>query len=469
MDPESKGLAESISRQNSVLAERWSRCPSNRIHGLKKGEAIDFLKGIEDKYRRGYVARLLENAAQWVENMDEATRMYNVGSFEKFLFPLIRAVYANLVAADLVSVQPMDMPIGLVFYYDVKYGSNKGDIVRGDKMFDATRGPSQKFHYTDEVVENETVDTGDSGSAYSGTLSYFPVRPGTLRITDGNQNAADDGNGTMIGAVASGSINYATGAWNVVFNSTVETNLVIYASYEFDLEASDQVPQIDIQLTSSPVTARSRKLRARWSIEAQQDLKAFHGIDAETDTVGYMANEISRELNQSIIRHLRQIAAAGSVTWDRTPPDGTHWYWWKEKLYDVMVEGSELVFEYTQRAQANWAICSSDVAAVVRTLAKFVPAGDPGTSVAGVRKIGTIGQFTVFDDPAYPSSEFLLGFKGSSFLDTGYVHATYQGLYTTPTIVLDDFVSRKGMAVRTAQKVVNAGFYVRGTVTESAS
>jgi len=468
MEGEYKGLVESMVSANQMLAERWSRCPSDRIHGLKRGESIDFLKGIEDPYKRSYVARLLENAAKWVENMDEATRMYNVGAFEKFLFPLIRAVYANLVAADLVSVQPMDMPIGLVFYYDVKYGTTKGDISQGDKMFDASRGPSQKFHYTDEVVEGEVIG-GTGGQALSITLAYTPIRPGTVKISDGTLNVYDDGNGSLEGnrTGAAHTINYATGAVVVTLSSTASADIT--ATYEFDLEASDQIPQIDIHLTSSPVTARSRKLRARWSIEAQQDLKAFHGIDAETDTVGYMANEVSRELNQSIIRHLRSVAAAGTVTWDKTPPVSTHWYWWKEKLYDVLVQGSELVFAYTQRAQANWLICATDVAAVVRTLAKFVPGGDPGTSVAGVRKIGTIGQFTVFDDPAYPASEFLMGFKGASFLDTGYVHATYQGLYTTPTIVLDDFISRKGMSVRTAQKVVNAGFYCRGTVTQSGS
>jgi len=91
-----------------------------------------------------------------------------------------------------------------------------------------------------------------------------------------------------------------------------------------------------------------------------------------------------------------------------------------------------------------------------------------GSDTAGVRKIGTIGEFTVFKDPTYPTNNFLMGFKGSSFLDTGYIYAPYLGLYTTPTIVLDDMLQRKGMMQRVGLKVINPNMYATGAVTAAA-
>ena len=471
---ELKQMLETQNARGLMLAERWSKFPGSHIRGYEKSGNIDFMQDLDEDYKRSVMAQMYENTYKWLSGLDESTRTLQVGSFEKFVFPVLRAVMANLVAADLVTVSPLDAPTGLVFYFDVIYGSNKGNIARGQKMYDVRTGPSTNYHYTDEIVEEEPIGTGDAATAqFTGNIGYTPARPSTVIITDGAQQATDDGNGNLVGDVAAGgnnTISYATGAYDVTFAANVGNGDAVTATYEYNSEANEGTPEIDLQLTSAPVTARTQKLRARWSLEAQQDFQAYHGINAEVELVAFMANEIAKELNYKIIRHIRQVASAGAVTWDRTPPAGVPWIWHKESIYDALVEQSNLIFQRTQRAVGNWIVASTDVCNVLETISKYTGNSAGSTSpagLAGVRKIGQVGDFTLFKDPTYPSGEFLMGHKGTSFLDTGYIYAPYLQLFTTGTITLDDMISRKGMGMRTGLKVVNSGMYSTGTLSQS--
>ena len=233
-----------------------------------------------------------------------------------------------------------------------------------------------------------------------------------------------------------------------------------------NMEANANIPQLDVILTSTPVTARMYKLRARWSLEAEQDLKAYHGLSAEDEIVQYQANEINRELCYRVIRTLRQRASAGAVTWSQTPAAGVPWKWHKEELYDKFVELSELIFESTQRWGATWAVCGVNVVRIIETLDRFVPAGaQQGKESAGIQYVGTLGEYEIFKDPTINRNEWIMGYKGEGLLYTGFIHAVYIGLYTTPTVTLDDFISRKGMATRAAQKPINMRMYGIGQVT----
>ncbi len=380
-------------------------------------------------------------------------------------------VFANLVAADLVSVQPLPAPTGLVFYMDAVAGRTKGSTTRGTKIFDAKAGPERSYHYTDEVVENEVLGT-TSSDQIDGTLSYLPIRPGTIAITDGTYTVTDDGNGALIGDVDGGgtnTINYATGAYDVTFTAAHDDSDSVTVTYEYDMEASDYIPELEIQLTSTPVVTRPNKLRARWAMEAEQDLLAVHGVVAETELVTLMTNRISQEINEKIIRHLRQIAynAASPVSFDPAPPVGVSYKDHKEIIVDAFTETSNTIFAATQRVQGNWLIVGMNVANIVETLLPMFVKAPPQAGVAGIRKIGTLGDWEVYKDSAYPVNEWLMGAKGGNFLDTGYVHAVYQGLVSTPTITLDDFISRRGLMTRSAQKVVNERFYARGALVST--
>lgn len=256
------------------LAEKWQRLPTKdrttgkpTIKGYQKFESIDFMQGVQDPWKRALVANMLENALKYYQRMDETTRTLAVGNFEKYVFPIIRMTFANLVAADLVSVQPLAGPTGLIFYYDAIAGSTKGRITKGTKLYDAKRGPERSFHFTDETVENEAVATGTGSVAnYTGTLAYFPIRPGTLTLTDGTRIVTDDGNGGLLGDINGGgtnTVNYSTGAYNVTFSVNITNGNAITATYEYNSEANNNIPEMEIQLTSTPVVTRPNKLRAR--------------------------------------------------------------------------------------------------------------------------------------------------------------------------------------------------------------
>lgn len=475
MNESTEMLFEARKAKTAQLVESWAKFDGKKIRGYEKQEKVNFLEGITNTHQAEVMSQLYENTYQWLQSLSESTRTLQVGSFEKFVFPVLRAVMANLVASELVTVSPLDAPTGLVFYFDVLYGSNKGNIAKGSKMYDVRTGPSQNIHYTDEIVQEENVGSGNGVNARFGAgtaaFAYSPIRPGTVVITDGTQRATDNGNGKLEGDLNVGGanvINYSTGIFDVTFAAAPASGDGITATYEYNSEANSNTPEIDLQLTSAPVTARTQKLRARWSLEAQQDFQQYHGLNAEVELVAFMANEIAKELNYKIITQLRTVASAGAVTWDRTPPQGVPWIWHKESLFDALVQQSNLIFRKTQRALGNWVLGGIGFCNVVETLSKFkASGGGAAAGMAGVRKIGTIGDYDVYKHPGYEFNDFMMGHKGTSFLDTGMIYAPYLQLFTTGTITLDDMISRKGMGMRSGLKVVNSAMYATGTVAQT--
>jgi len=347
-------------------------------------------------------------------------------------------------------------------------------------MFDARRGPAPDFHFTDERIEAEQLAVGDAVTVnFLGNLAYTPVRAGTVVITDGTQTATDDGNGNLVGDVnpaGTNTVTYGNGAYNVTFAAAPAAGLNVTADYEVNFEGNANTPELDLVISSSPVVARPNKLRLRWSVEAQQDLQAYHGVNAEAELVAFGTNEVMKEINYKIIRHIASIAAAGNVQWDRTPPANVQWFFHKNSLYDLLVQQSNLVFRATQRVVPNWIVAGIEVCNVIEVLDKFQKAGGGGGD-AGVRKIGTLGNFDVYKDPSFglgagdvlTHDQWLMGYKGGGMLDTGYIWAPYLPLYVTPTIVLDDMLARKALAQRSGQKVVNANFYSIGTLVQTGA
>lgn len=464
-------MLETVAGNADRLVEKWSHIPRKGIvRGLETEDPrvkhVDFLEGVEDPTKRRTIAMLMENNAKYNARLDETTRAFMVGPYEKSIFGIIRAVYANTILDKLVSVQPLDAPTGRIFYLDVRYTDTKGKIQAGTRAFDATVGPARGIGYPSEVVEEEAIATGDGvTSAYDGTLSWHPVRPGTVTFTDGTQVIRDDGAGNLIGDVyADGWINYQTGAYEFTAHAAPGVGDALVCSYEYNMEANEKIPMMDIVLTSSPVTARQFKLRARWSLEAEQDLKAYHGLSAEDEIVQYQANEINRELCYRVIRTLQNVAAAGTTTWAVTPGVGVPWKWHKEELFDKFVETSEYIFQATQRFGATWAVIGTNVARIIQTLDRFVPAGKVNKESAGIQYIGTLGDYECYKDPTMDPDKWLMGYKGEGLMYTGFVHAVYLGLYTTPSITMDDFLTRKGIATRASQKVINRFMYSTGTL-----
>ncbi len=442
----------------------------DRGRQLAEGRWRPMVQSLGDPSVQDFTALLLENERLFLNTLEEDVKIQNIGSFEKFVFPIIRAVFPNLIAKDIVSVQPMTGPTSLVFYLDAIYGTDKGTIQAGDTMFHARKGHLADDQYSSESVVGETLGVLGS-TVYTGTLSFHSSRPGTLVITSADATGTiiltDTGvgafaqSGTSTNNISSGSINYATGAWAVTFSATTTAGLT--ANYYYNSEGSDQIPVVDINLSSVPVRAIPHKLRARWSVEAATNLKAIHGLEAESELVALLSEKIRWDIDRRIITDLFTIAAAGTVSWNKPAPAAVSYNDHKQTFIDALIEASNLIFRATRRGTGNFVVCGTNVANVIESLYGFRPQAVAGN---GVVFVGTLqGRWSIYKDPYLDADTFLVGWKGNSFLEAGYVYAPYVPLYTTPTYVLDDMLNRKGMMTQYGTKAINGDFYAVGTVT----
>jgi len=271
---------------------------------------------------------------------------------------------------------------------------------------------------------------------------------------------------------------------------------VVAAGAQWGLEDEAFIPEIDIKVDSIAVTAVTRKLKAKWTPELGQDLNAYHNLDAEVELTSILSEQIALEIDREILNDLVQGATAGTLYWSRSPglfvdretgaeigassaaPDFTgtvsEWY---ETLIETINDVSARIHRKTLRGGANFVICSPEVASILEFTAGFRAAvtvdSDAGT--IGAVKTGAISKkFDVYVDPYFPRQVILVGRKGGSFLESGYVYAPYVPLQVTPTIFgVEDFVPRKGVMTRYAKKMVRGDMYglviCRGLVGEAGA
>jgi len=446
---------------------------------LAAGKWAPYVEGL-DGYDKITCAILLENTAREIQAMDETTRVVSIGTFNKYVFPLIRAIYPNLVATEICSVQPMTGPASLIFYFDFVYGTSKGNVASGTRVFDSITGPSMPAgyeNYSSETVYQETIGTGDStATVFSGNLKFVPVRAGTITVTctTGTVSEVDNGAG-VIGSgssKATGTIDYNTGAFTVTFSTAPGASVPIYATYNYNSEGSEDIPQVDILLTSASVTANPRKLRARWGLEAANNLKALYGLDADAELVSAIAELIKFEIDREILKDLYDSANASNTVsaWDLNPASdstsGVSFTEHKLSLVDKFVQASNNIFSSTKRATGNWIVAAVNVMNIIETLPGWK--ADPTAGSVGVVRAGVLnGRWTVYKDPYMTTNTYLVGHKGVSFLEAGYVYAPYIPLMTTPTVILDDFIARRGILTQYAKKLVNSRFYAKGSITDT--
>ena len=441
-----------------------------------------FVEDIENNFQRRATAIVLENTRRYLEGLDETTKAISIGDFQKYAFPLVRAIFPELVANQLVSVQPMLGPVSQVFYLDFVYGTTKGNVSRGTKVFDSIGlGPNNPY-YSSPLVEGETLGTGSgTQTEFTANLSYTPVRAGSVVFTDGISTITDDGSGNLVGDGA-GTIDYGSGAVDVTFANAPASGMVVTSNYEYDMEGNSNIPEIDLILTSSPVIARPRKMKARWSLESAFNLRTLHGLEAEVELTSAVGAEIRFEVDREIILDLSNAVPSFNLApaWSKskvftdtdpyTSASGARdTVGYTEHLLSMVnqfVVAGNKIFGSTGRATGQWIVMGLEVANIVETLPGFVPVpGMPNGMTKGVYMAGTLnGRWSMYKDPFYPGNQWIMGYKGNTFLEAGYVYAPYIPLYTTPMIVLDDFVGRKGLATQYGKKMINPRFYSKGMI-----
>lgn len=233
------------------------------------------------------------------------------------------------------------------------------------------------------------------------------------------------------------------------------------------------LPELDLNISSSDVSAVSRKLKAKWTMESEQDLFAYYGLNAESELMSALSDEIAREIDRTVIDELFAFAGAGDTVWDSAQPTAGAWSTQSPKeyaktLYDAIVDSNNLIFKKRYR-NATWIVASADDATRLEKLENFrlFPAPDPiGTVVTGPHLFGTIAsRWTVYKDPWLTAGTVLLGFRGASPLDTGYIFAPYIPLLTTaPFTDPNTLTTVRGMMTRFATKGVIPENYATVTI-----
>jgi hypothetical protein len=249
-----------------------------------------------------------------------------------------------------------------------------------------------------------------------------------------------------------------------------------------DLGVNDTIPEIDIKVDSIAVTAMTRKLKAKWTPELAQDLNAYHNLDAEVELTSVLSEQVALEIDQEILNDLVQGATGGTLYWSRrpgrfldresgaditsatAPPDFTgtvsEWY---ETLMETINDVSARIHRKTLRGGANFIVCSPEVASILEFTAGFraaVAVDDEGGSW-GAQNVGSLSKkMDVYVDPYFPRGLVLVGRKGNSFLESGYVYAPYVPLQVTPTIFNPDtFAPTKAVMTRYAKQMVRSDMY----------
>ena len=516
--------------KRTVFDESYSKACEKRWGKLL--EAQNDRDPINHPYVRRCTALLLENEMDHIKSLHEDTLSSNAGAFTKYVFPVLRRVFPNLIANQLVSVQPMTAPVGGIFFYEKKYDDRKGtkkpqygiagtslphDMAYGGELT-AGNNINENFasNYSSEFVDYDVVVTDTGAGAvitFNNTLAlcrlpnWSPIRaPGvdgqrtfyvkaycvTNEAVVGARVLTLDPSGLTTNLLDQdlnicGTFVLATGVWtiNAILAaggaSTFQAHNVIYFQYFVNWElvgytSGASIPSISLDIALYTVKAESRKLKAKWSVEAVDDMRALHGMDAETELVSTFANEVMLEVDREIVDAL-VTGAKFAATYTYAFTAGVQGE--LETVRNLMTKISAVAAEIHRasgRAPANFIVIPPGISALLDQLSTHgdyasieqnVQASSYGpiTSDFGISRVGTLlKRFAVYCDPYMGSTKVLVGLKGNNFLDAGYVYAPYVPMQVTPTFMdPNDFTFRKGVRTRYATRMLRPEYY--GVIT----
>jgi hypothetical protein len=466
----------------------------------------------------GLMAALLENQHKAMEGkgssllFEDAFQTGNIADFTRFALPLIRKSYPKLISDNLIGVQPMSQPASLIFYIRYRYGISKGQTVAGTQImrqntsaqFARQNGWALDPYYSSQTVggmgwDGEDLTIGGGGTVASGVLVHKPVLAGTVIVNFYTPEAvADscdpltnepeiqvsfDANGAVeLAAVknptdytvdtGASSFDHSTGTVTVTLSAGDASGLVARASYEYDLENNPFQPEVTMSIDSDSMSALTRKLKTSWSLEAAQDLKSVHNIDAEATLTDLMADEMVAEIDREIINDLL-ISAAIRANHNFATAAGASVNFTDRNialLYKTL-EVANIIHRTTLRGPANWLVTSADIASKYEQLNDFRGSdalAEDGIDI-GITNAGTIqSKLKLYKDPLFPNCKVLMGYKGGNVMDTGYVYGPYIPLLSTPTVMdPNSFTPNKGIMTRYGKKLVEDGGLYYGVVNVS--
>jgi len=558
---ESANPYQSLQSDAAKLAGKWEK--TGLLEGLNGAHKNNMGIILENQAKQLVVESSQTGGGTASSGTFSSQTAVNIGGqWAGVALPLVRKVFGQIAAKEFVSVQPMNLPSGLVFYLDFQYGNDKTPFAAGDSLY-GNEGGNAPFGNTNEgglygagrfgySIQNTSSQVNvaavatakwsdfnyDSDySASFGDYKKFSFAKTGLGMADfegvkgfqlysgsaasripselvktgsaGKQVSAftsvDDTNVHFLALAAdwAGATGNAATAQSIVFQVQPTDQ------YRGDFEAGNSVPntwndsgsngnsgccppqvipEINIQMKSSAIVAKTRKLKAVWTPEFAQDLNAYHALDAEAELTSILSEYISLEIDLEILSMLIEGAGAGTENWSAvnntaisTAANGNAvvtdlgFYnsqgQWFQTLGTKIQKLSNIIHQKTLRGGANFLVCSPTVGTILESIPGFAADSDGDAAKAsyafGVQKVGSInGRYKVYKNPYMTENKILLGFRGSQFLESGAVFAPYIPLIMTPLVYdPNTFTPRKGLLTRYAKKMVRPEFY--GTINIS--
>lgn len=450
----------------------------------KWGDTIKLVESVKHEKltaeKKNALVHALENTQRRVA-YKEATNPGNIGQYKKYAVDLVTAVVPNLIAFDLVAVQPLDNKSGMLNYFNYNYSNNKGTTRAGDTFNSSLNmGPSDAY-YSSNMIKDEVVVKAGKAVPTSIDLDWAPVKLGTFSMTFnigdtvvtgisdnfGNVTFSSDG---QVGAVV-------TPAGTITFLNGVEANITgdVVVTYRYDnnsvrsdgpeVAAFTNVPGAELQIKSVPVNAETRTMRAYWAFDAEYELSKEYGQDLESLLSTQITAELAHEIDNELCLGLYDFANAAPIsTWSRTPDVGVSRWEHYNGFNITMQENSASIFEATQKYGANFAVAGTQAAVVFKAQTGFEAA--PNQTVAGPHLIGTVDGIKVFVNPAYKPNDYILGFKGASNIEAGAFYCPYMPVSSTDLIMDANFRGQRGWATSYGTAYINDKLYVKGTITD---
>lgn len=503
---------------------------ANAARLSSKWEKSGLLEGYSNEIEKNNMAMILENQAKQIVTEQSNTgtgASFAAGGGEQWAgvaLPLVRKVFAQIAAKDFVSVQPMNLPSGLVFYLDFKYGTSTGGFNAGDNMYGNVSTADSKIAVDTEAsgglygagrfgysINSASIAVQEAaGAATSASIAYDNgVNPGDYFTITKDMSSVDfDAEGVRAFRILSASVDVTTPRYttvsggNVTFviaksATTVDTELtgsVVYHKQPNDDSRGDfedtagslKIPEINVELASESIVAKTRKLKAQWTPEFAQDLNAYHSIDAEAELTSLLSEYISMEIDLEILDMLIQ-GARTTEKWSAQNNrifDGTNFIdstsdffntqgQWFQTLGTKIQKVSNKIHQKTLRGGANFLVCSPTVATILESIPGYAANtdGDKMDFAFGVQKVGQLnGRYKVYKNPYMTENVILTGYRGSQFLETGAVYAPYIPLMMTPLVYdPNTFTPRKGILTRYAKKMIRPEFYGKIYVADLAT
>jgi len=497
-------------RQATLIAEAKSNKQVNRW-----AKVINKMPEVKSKSKMSLMAAILENqhthmigdgkpqSSLLTEN-SQAVSTGNIADFTRFALPLLRKSYPKLISDNLVGVQPMSQPASLLFYIRYRYALAKGQTAAGTQIM--RQNTSQSFsrqngwaldpYYSSQTVKDESLTI--AGGVISGNLVHKPILAGTVVVNvfaedtdscdtpDPLLQVTFDASGTPDVVVQSddvttalsvdtGSSSFNNDSGDVTVTLTggsLPAGAFATVDYEFDLENNPFQPEVTLSIDSDSVSAITRKLKTSWSLEAAQDLKSVHNIDAEATLTDLLGDEIVAEIDREIINDLI-IASSIRATHNFATAAGASVNFVDRNialLYKTL-EVANVIHRTTLRGPANWMVTSADIASKFEQLNDFRGSDALATDGIdiGITNAGSIqGKMKLYKDPLFPNCKILMGFKGNSALDSGYFYAPYIPLLSTPTVLdPNSFTPNKGVMTRYGKKLIEDGGLFYATINVS--